>query len=123
MWIQSFPEPGFRQKVSIDGGTYPQWNRDNKELYYYTPVRPNIVMSVALKSNGSSLTAAPPVQLVPRGAAGSFYYGTSDGRFLLQVAATANTRGATGAATPTPNPPGTTTGIHIILNWPSAFKR
>jgi Tol biopolymer transport system component len=34
VYIRSFPEPGTRIQVSIQGGTGPLWSRDGKELFY-----------------------------------------------------------------------------------------
>ena len=118
MWIQSFPDPGVRKKVSIDGGAFPRWSRDDKELFYF---QRGVVMSVALKPSGSSLTAAAPAPLFPRAGNNTVFSISPSGRFLLQrTALAANTTGPTGTATPT-NPGSTTDTITVMLNWVSAF--
>ena len=33
IYVESFPTPGRRLRVSTDGGTQPRWRRDQKELY------------------------------------------------------------------------------------------
>jgi hypothetical protein len=32
--VSSFPEPGTRYAVSVDGGGYPRWRSDGSELYF-----------------------------------------------------------------------------------------
>ena len=119
MWIQSFPEPGFKQKVSIVGGGNPRWNRDNKELFWNSAALAGI-MSVALKPSGSSLTAAAPVPLFPRAGTNADFNISPSGRFLLQrIAPAATATGAAGTATPTNA--GRVDDIKVILNWPAAF--
>jgi Tol biopolymer transport system component len=34
IYVTSFPEPGARRPVSLDGGTEPVWSRDGRELFY-----------------------------------------------------------------------------------------
>ena len=34
IYIQSFPEPGAKQTVSVAGGAQPQWRADGRELFY-----------------------------------------------------------------------------------------
>jgi serine/threonine protein kinase len=112
VWIQSFPEPGLKRKVSINGGVSPRWNRNNRELFYYTPRTPT-VMSVALKAAGSSLTTDAPVAVVSRNGPGPRVFGVSpDGRFLLQIAGAAAGGGGRG-----------TEPFTVIQNWPAAFAR
>jgi Tol biopolymer transport system component len=34
VYVNGFPDPGRRRKVSVDGGTCPVWSRDGSELFY-----------------------------------------------------------------------------------------
>lgn len=34
VFVQSFPGPGGRQQISVDGGTEPKWARNGRELFY-----------------------------------------------------------------------------------------
>jgi Tol biopolymer transport system component len=34
IYVQPFPEPNSRRRISTTGGTLPQWSRDGKELYF-----------------------------------------------------------------------------------------
>ena len=34
VYVRSFPTPGGKYQISKDGGTYPSWRRDGKELFF-----------------------------------------------------------------------------------------
>jgi serine/threonine-protein kinase len=34
VFVQSYPEPGVRRQVSVDGGNHALWSRDGRELFY-----------------------------------------------------------------------------------------
>ena len=53
IYLQPFPGPGARQRVSDTGGTQARWRRDGRELYYIAA--DETLMAVAI-----DLTAAPP---------------------------------------------------------------
>jgi Tol biopolymer transport system component len=92
IYVQSFPEPGFKQLVSTAGGVEPRWSRDGKELFYYTgglyPYNgPGaVVMGVSIAAAGASLNVSAPSVRAPRGIPGQLSYSVApDGRFLLQT--------------------------------------
>ena len=37
VWVQTFPDPGTRWRVSVDGGDWPTWRSDGNEIYYVDP--------------------------------------------------------------------------------------
>ena len=82
VYIQSFPEPGRKQKVSANGGTRPRWSRDSKELFYIAADLS--LMSVSITSTGAVGT---PVRLFQsRLLEGNQDYDvTTDGRFLVNI--------------------------------------
>ncbi len=85
VYIQSFPQPGFKQQVSTTGGVMSRWSRDGRELYYYL-LTDMVVMAVSIKPAGASLEIGAPAPLVIRPSGASKIYSVSaDGRFLLQV--------------------------------------
>jgi Tol biopolymer transport system component len=86
VYIQSFPQPGFKRQVSTTGGMIPRWSRDSKKLYYFM-IPPNwVVMAVSTKPAGASLEIGAPVAVVMRPTGVTRIYSVSaDGRFLLQV--------------------------------------
>jgi serine/threonine protein kinase len=54
VYVQAFPGPGGKWRVSTQGGVEPQWRGDGRELFYLTPARE--LMSV-------SFDAGPPPHL------------------------------------------------------------
>ena len=124
VYVQSFPEPGFKQVVSTTGGIEPRWSGDGKELFYYTggafpytnPAA--IVMAVPIQAAGGSLTVGAPVQRAPRGNTGTTFYSVAaDGRFVIQTIPLALGRGALNLGN---RPVGTNREypvMTIILNW------
>ncbi len=34
VYVQPYPGPGIRRQVSVDGGGYPVWSRDGREIFY-----------------------------------------------------------------------------------------
>ncbi|HKW89854.1 MAG TPA: protein kinase [Candidatus Acidoferrales bacterium] len=70
VYVGPFPGPGGKWLVSTDGGWFPQWRRDGKELFYVS--LDNEIMAAAVSANGSSFvvgTVQPLFQSRP-------YYGS-----------------------------------------------
>jgi Tol biopolymer transport system component/predicted Ser/Thr protein kinase len=106
VWIARFPSGEDATKVSVGGGTFPQWSGDGNELYYVAP--DHRLMAVRMNLSVAGATSSAPVALFTlENVVGLFdsttpYAVTGDGqRFLIGVLAN------------TPQPP-----IHIVLNWP-----
>ena len=47
IYLQSFPEPTLKYRVSVNGGRAPRWRPDGKELYYVSPE--NMLLAVDVK--------------------------------------------------------------------------
>ncbi len=62
VYIQSFPQPGFKQPVSVGGGAFPRWSVDGKELFYVGDTN-GTMMSVAIKPLGTSIQVSAPAVL------------------------------------------------------------
>lgn len=91
IYVDSFPEPGARTRVTTAGGTEPRWRRDGAELYFR---RGSEVHAVRLTRGRPVLGVAPPpsVQSVERlfdaGAPIRAFDAAPDGtRFLLNLPA------------------------------------
>jgi eukaryotic-like serine/threonine-protein kinase len=74
VYIRPFPGPGGKWQVSTNGGVFPKWSRNGKELFYST--RDNKIMVVRYTTPGNSFQADKPRLLSP----GQFAYrgGTSN---------------------------------------------
>jgi Tol biopolymer transport system component len=108
IYVQPFPGPGERKRISTAGGVQPKWRRDGRELYYLTPE--GALMAVDIKS-GASIEPGIPRQLfrtrlIPS-AISDQYAVTGDGqRFLVLT--------PVGEASESP--------ITVVMNWTAALK-
>jgi eukaryotic-like serine/threonine-protein kinase len=86
VYVQSFPTPGRKYQVSVNGGSVPVWSRDGKELFFIAPDRK--MMSVTVRKNGGDLEFGTPQALfdsrISVGVNASFDV-AKDGRFLIPV--------------------------------------
>lgn len=85
IYVDSYPEPRSRVRVTTAGGTEPRWNRDGSELYFR---RGSEIHAVALMPAGGALEVGAMERLFDAGAAIRSYDATHDGlRFLVNVPA------------------------------------
>jgi Tol biopolymer transport system component len=101
VYVERFPEPGDRRRVSTAGGSSPRWPRAGGELFYITP--DDQLMAVPATS-GTSLELGTPVRLF--GPVYEFDVSADGLRFL----ATAPLPGASSAPT-------------VVLNWNAELRR
>jgi Tol biopolymer transport system component len=105
--VRSFPVPGARHPISLEGGSYPRWRADGRELYYLSA--DSHLMAVAVKPGDPPVFGNPErlfeVRLVAHQDRANFaqyeYDVSADGsRFLInrQIAEPA-------------------TSMTIVLNW------
>ena len=109
VYVTSFPSGAGKWRISTDGGTFPRWRRDGKEMFYLS--RDGHMMSVAVKGAGAAFTSANAEELFQTNLAhrpGPPYDVSADGeRFVI------NTRLASNA------PPSLT----VVVNWPQIAVR
>jgi len=113
VYVESFPLPGSKRQISIDGGVQPRWRRDGAELFYLALNQ--TLMAVPIKTDGRFETG-PPVPLfrtkiLPQGSQSTWFFTaydvSADGqRFLINGP---------------PDDPGPQ--ITVILNWSAAVKK
>jgi serine/threonine protein kinase len=60
IYVQPFPEPGRRVRVSNGGGSHPRWRGDGREVFYLAPDKR--LMAVAVKGK-NAFEASGPVAL------------------------------------------------------------
>jgi Tol biopolymer transport system component len=108
IYVQSFPTPGYKRRISNDGGTWPRWRSDGTEVFYVAPG--GVVTAVPVNSGGRFSAGRPRPLFRSRGAGGPvgfidpFEVSLDGQRFLLAINA------------PAPS------SISLILNWPSLLK-
>jgi hypothetical protein len=111
IYVQPYPAGGAKWQISRGGGMQPVWRKDGRELYYVSPERN--LMAVTVKSGGADfafeqgrpLMAARTAGWEGGNAMGAQFAATGDGqRFLISTAAEI--------------PP-----ITVMLNWSAARPR
>jgi dipeptidyl aminopeptidase/acylaminoacyl peptidase len=112
VYVAPFPGPGSRYQISTDGGQQPRWRRDGKELFFLSPDKK--LMTVSVKAGATFEFGEPTVlfQTRAREALSSeevFTYDVSpDGqRFLINE------------SLQQANPP----PVNIVLNWTSELGK
>ncbi len=111
VYVETFPVPTGKIRISTQGGSEPVWRRDGKEMFYLAPDRH--LMAASVDAGPSRFNAGRPQTLfeVPPEQIGGMrhhYAVTADGqRFLLATIAQES-------FSPT---------ITVVLNWTAALKK
>jgi len=108
VYIDAFPQPRGKKRISTAGGTYPQWGAGGRELFYVSPDLTLMVVDVKVTANAwepSVPRALFPLPAVDIGV--SPYDTTPDGQRFLVLATPQH-----GAAQP----------LTVIVNWPALLK-
>jgi hypothetical protein len=111
IYVDRFPTLGDKRIVSADGGGWPRWSRDGRELFWVTESAALVVAQV--RRMGGRLEIATPRPLYPLNAReparlDAYAYDVlPDGRFVVnRLLAEAGT-----------------SAITIVLNWTTALER
>ena len=109
VYVVPYPAGTGKWPVSIQGGSYPRWRRDGKELYYLSP--DDKIMAAEIRESAGKLEIGTPRALfqVPQIARLGYPYDVAaDGaRFLVSV------------QTQQPAPD----SIALVINWPAALNK
>jgi hypothetical protein len=108
VYIDAFPEPRGKTRISTAGGESPQWGAGSRELFYMSPE--NKLMAVSLKFVADTVEPSPPRELFAlplRIPAGPPYEPSRDRRRFLVV--------TNREAAPQP--------LTVIVNWPALMKK
>ena len=106
VYVQPFPPTGAKWQISKGGGAQSQWRRDGRELYYVTPDKK--LMAVTIDTERSELVVGPGAALMDTRVSGTSnsYAATADGkRFLINTAVEA------------------IRPMTLVLNWTAALSR
>ena len=86
IYVQAFPGPGGKWQVSTNGGSFPAWRRDGKELFYVAPDRKLMAVPVKTGAVFEPETAAPLFEVHLRNDPSRHYDVSADGqRFLVNM--------------------------------------
>jgi Tol biopolymer transport system component len=109
VYIDAFPSPRGKRRISTGGGRFPQWGAGGRELFYISPELK--LMAVNLKVGPDSVEPSAPHELfqlpVFNGSAVSPYEATPDGqRFLVLT-----------------SPEPESQALTLIVNWPTLLRK
>src|SRR5688500_3414779 len=105
IYVQTFPTLGGKRQISTNGGRFPVWSRDGKELFYIGADQK--MTAVEIKSS-SKFEVRPPKPLFDTHLGGNLAFDVSkDGRFLLPTVI--EHRG--------------TVSITYVANWVAGLKK
>ncbi len=109
IYIDSFPSPGNKVRVSTDGGQYPQWGPGARELFYVSA--DYRLMSVSLNVGSGAVEPSPPRPLfllpaVDDGLSEPYEAAPDGQRFLVRA---------------TPQSPATQ-ALTVLVNWPALLR-
>ena len=62
VYVRSFPQMGAARRVSINGGLWPRWAPDGRELYFMERGR---LMAIMVRANGELEAGSPTVLFQP----------------------------------------------------------
>jgi Tol biopolymer transport system component len=106
IYVDRFPIPGDRRKISTTGGHLPVWSRDGSQLYYLS--QDDKMMAVAVARGAQVPFSIPNELFEPHFPTFPMSFEVSqDGQFLLP--AVVESRGAT--------------PLTVVLNWPELLKK
>ena len=114
VYVQSFPIPGRKVRISTNGAVSPRWSRDGRELFFYAG--DGRLMAVPVKIDGAALKVGPATTLfepsllggpIPQIDLRQQYDVAKDGRFLLNV----------------PVEPVSDQSFTVVVNWTAGLTR
>ena len=109
VYVTSFPSGQGRWQVTRNGGTYPLWRGDSKELYFIT--FDFQITAVSVKASPAGIELGQPETLFRPAAtvaAGLPYAVTPDGKHFIAPEAYASNTAAP---------------LSLYVNWPAALKK
>jgi eukaryotic-like serine/threonine-protein kinase len=109
VYIQPFPTGAGRWQVSTAGGSRPNWRKDGKELFFFSPDQQ--MMAVDVNQNGASLQLGTPHALFKAitvsGASGPYTVSADGKKFVINTVL----------------PQSISEPLTLITNWPADLKQ
>jgi Tol biopolymer transport system component len=107
VYVQTFPTPGGKWQVSTNGGSFPVWSRDGKELFFIGADQK--MMAVEVKGGAKFEAGVPKPLFDARYGAGpnGWFDVSKDGRFLI----------------PTPAEQAANVPMTVVVNWTAELKK
>jgi Tol biopolymer transport system component len=115
--VQAFPDPnGGKTTVTAQGGMFPTWRGDGRELYYLA--LDGKIMAVPVKENGDKIMFGDPTPLfqspltIPTFPTPHQYDVTSDGKRFIFI-----------ANNPSPATPNDSAKLSVVVNWTALLRK
>jgi Tol biopolymer transport system component len=105
VYVQPFPGPGPKTRISLDGGSTPRWSKDGRELFYWARVPVARLMTVDVVSS-PDFRAGTPRELFRQPSTTTWDITSDRNRFLVELSAR-----ATGST------------LAIVTNWFEELRR
>jgi Tol biopolymer transport system component len=123
IYVRPFPKGAGKWQISTNGGVFPRWRGDSKELFYVGNTRAftgGKIIATEIRAAGSSIERGAPRDLFDAGTIGTghgalqfcLYAVSPDGQRFLISRPEAN---ATREASPAP--------ITVVLNWQAVLNK
>ncbi len=110
IYVQTFPTPGGKWQISTNGGLYPVWSRDGKDLFYIGADQKLMAVEV-MAGNKFEVGRPRPLFAMHRailgGGRGIWFDVSKDGRFLMPIPVE--------NAAPAP--------MTVVVNWTAELKK
>jgi hypothetical protein len=105
VYVQSFPLNGGKRRISHQGGSFPEWRRDSRELFYVSDDRQVMVAALA---DQAAFTFAPPKALFPatRGLLTGYSVSADGQRFLMNMVSEEKQ----------------STPLTVVINWTAGLR-
>jgi hypothetical protein len=139
IYVQPFPAGSGRWQISVEGGAWPRWRRDSKEVVFHslagTPGTPAVsgaflgpLYSAEVVARGASLESGHPKAVVripalnfPHDGGDYHTYDLSnDGQRILMPQLVTNSGGGVGGDAFGPD---ATAGLIVAKNWPASLRK
>ncbi|HEV2200386.1 MAG TPA: protein kinase [Bryobacteraceae bacterium] len=115
IYVAPFPGPGGKRQISTNGGTFPRWRRDGKEIFYLAPDKR--LMAAEVNSKGDTIEVGQ-VRLL---GVSTVRAGTGRGQFLgYQYDVSPDGQRFLVMAAPEQN---TVQPLTLVQNWTAGLKK
>ncbi len=112
IWVTTFPEASSKWQVSTAGGEAPRWGPGTSELFFRTPDRQVMAVSLRIDTAAPEIGPASALFSVPIGAGfGNPYEPSADGQKFLVI------------SRPTRSQEGAASALTLLVNWRSIVDR
>ena len=109
IYVQPFPGPGAKIRISQNSGSWPRWSRNMKELYFWGGAAPvNGLMAVAIQA-GATFQAGTPERLFATSAGTTWDVFPDGSKFLVEQSSLTNAAGGT--------------SLVVVTDWFDELKR